>query len=311
MKKFLLLSFIYFFAFQSIYAQNEKWSYVYQSNKSENLDQLRQLEAFNGFNYFIVEFDAIPQKDKQMLLKNSGFELLGYLDNNNYWARIQSNSLTSSYLNNFAIKKIAIPQAELKSNPYLEAITSESENGNFVLKLWSGDDIKPLISALEIEYSVTAAIVSESRGLLEINANTAQLNDILRHPAVAYIGPLSRSAIPLLANSITMNRVNVLQSENFGPGLSGSGVTVGIWDGGISGGHVDLNGHVENIENTFFDINESKHATYVAGIVGAKGHKSVRVKGMAPDANIKLWTFDGDLIQEMKDGIANENLNII
>ncbi|MCB0503226.1 MAG: S8 family serine peptidase, partial [Bacteroidetes bacterium] len=310
MKRSLLLAILLLFIFQFSYTQN-KWSYKYRSGESERLTELQGLQAFNGYNFFIVEFKELPQSDQQTVLKQNGVELLGYLDHKHYWARIQTNSLSEIKLNALKINRIAVPDNTLKSSPFFEALVNNAEPGSFVIKLWSKEDVPLLIQVLEKDFEISAAVISESRGLLEINTSTEQLNDILQLPPVAYIGPLARTAIPLLVNTINMNRVNALQSEDFGPGLSGEGVTVGLWDGGISGNHIDLNGRVQNIENSFININETNHATAVAGIIGGKGHRNTRVIGMAPEANIKAWTFDGDIIQEMNNGVDNESLNII
>jgi hypothetical protein len=79
----------------------------------------------------------------------------------------------------------------------------------------------------------------------------------------------------------------------------------------VTGNHIDLVGAVENIQNDFYDLNSTRHATNVAGIIGGRGHLSNRFPGMAPESTIKTWSFDGDIIAEMRDGAQNEALNII
>jgi uncharacterized repeat protein (TIGR01451 family) len=79
-------------------------------------------------------------------------------------------------------------------------------------------------------------------------------------------------------------------------GLSGSGVDLGIWDGGLVDSHVDFTGRLR-IEDPFSGVDN--HATHVAGTMAGDGRNSAsqggtafQWKGMAPGADIISYDWD-------------------
>lgn len=76
-------------------------------------------------------------------------------------------------------------------------------------------------------------------------------------------------------------------------GVDGSGVVVGIWDGGaVLTNHVELVGRVTMVDDAEFD----NHATHVAGTIGARGVNS-NAKGMAPAVQIKSYEWNNDIVE--------------
>ena len=105
------------------------------------------------------------------------------------------------------------------------------------------------------------------------------------------------------AGSAQTSRTNQLYNGgSLGLDLDGSGITVGIWDGGeVRATHQELNGRVTSSET--FAPGFSNHATHVTGTVGATGINP-NAKGMAP--NVDFLTFDfGNDLSEMTTEAAN------
>lgn len=74
-------------------------------------------------------------------------------------------------------------------------------------------------------------------------------------------------------------------------GLDGSGIKIGVWDGGsIRSSHRELAGRV-GIKNA--SAAPDDHATHVAGTIGATGVAS-NAKGMAPKISLESYDWDND-----------------
>lgn len=101
---------------------------------------------------------------------------------------------------------------------------------------------------------------------------------------------------------------------SLGLDLDGSGITVGVWDGGpIQLNHVEfqnLSGtssravNLENL-NTDGDPEQDNHATHVTGTIVAKG-VNPSAKGMATNANVRTYNFNNDTL-EMVVALADTN----
>ena len=83
-------------------------------------------------------------------------------------------------------------------------------------------------------------------------------------------------------------------------GVNGSGIRVGVWDGGgILTNHIEFGGRVEVKDGS----SATNHATHVAGIIGAGG-TNTSVRGMAPGVLIDSYDWDYD-IDEVADAGAS------
>lgn len=87
----------------------------------------------------------------------------------------------------------------------------------------------------------------------------------------------------------------VLNDENqFGFGLTGEGILVGVWDGGlVRNTHIELSGRVSQLDGaSTFD----NHANHVTGTIGALGIRS-DAKGMAPNVTVINYDFADNLTE--------------
>ncbi len=109
--------------------------------------------------------------------------------------------------------------------------------------------------------------------------------------------PIYRTTLNLSA-AISSGASSVRESPY---GLSGSGIKVGVWDGGSArSSHQELVGHT-NLRNSGAQF--SNHATHVAGTIGASGVRS-NAKGMAPGVEIDSYDWNSDLSEMLSVGAA-------
>lgn len=83
--------------------------------------------------------------------------------------------------------------------------------------------------------------------------------------------------------------------------LTGSGVTIGVWDHGlVRKDHVDFTGRVEIAKNQQLPVQD--HATHVAGTIASSGSKIPETEGMAPSARIVSYDSLGDWAEVLSAG---------
>jgi hypothetical protein len=112
------------------------------------------------------------------------------------------------------------------------------------------------------------------------------------------------------------NRVNTrVDAVNQAPyGLDGVGVRVAVWDNGrIDPNHDDFAGRLTVAEFADTEV----HATHVGGTVGGSGVLSEsrggtpnQWRGMAPEVLLYCWYFDGDVPEEIEDGVGEYSFDV-
>ena len=112
--------------------------------------------------------------------------------------------------------------------------------------------------------------------------------------------PLYRTTMN--ANAAISTGANLLAPAPYS--LNGTGVKVGIWDGGsVRSTHQELNGRVTKKNSSTAN---DDHATHVAGTIGATGVQPA-AKGMAPLATIDSYDWDADYAEMTAAGTVSSS----
>jgi len=128
-------------------------------------------------------------------------------------------------------------------------------------------------------------------------------NPIEIEPGVTLIGvgnsveQLQNNAITNLNAADTTNATQLKLGGSLNLNLDGSGVTVGIWDGGsIRNTHQEFvnDQGISRVELNDAGIGFSSHATHVAGTIGAEGNNPI-LEGLANGVQILSFDFNNDL----------------
>ena len=105
----------------------------------------------------------------------------------------------------------------------------------------------------------------------------------------------------------TINTNNVRNGGDRNLSLDGSGIILGIWDGGqVRLTHQEFNNRAVQLDNA---TTLSGHATHVAGTMIASG-VNTQAKGMAPTANLRAYSFNNDfseMVSEASNGLLISN----
>jgi hypothetical protein len=153
---------------------------------------------------------------------------------------------------------------------------------------------------------------------IRIYATSAEIRTLSNWSNVMYLSPITDSRTPLANLALTMNRVNkVHDSTSGGLNLKGKGIKIGVWDFGPAGNHLDYQSGVHNVENDFFNVTGSTHTSLVTGAIVGRGVVRQDIVGMAPDADVFVYNFFGDIIDEMRQAydqsgvkVANHSYNL-
>lgn len=217
-----------------------------------------------------------------------GVEVLSFTDG---VAKIFSDtdprlSLFSYFLQNLTPQPTTKTRSKFTSNlqSHLSKSSSKS-NHELVITLHRASDLDIIVDHLK--QAGLAQVSGSFAKTLDIIVSPDQLGQIASLAEVAVIDIIDESVQPLNYEARILQHTSVLYADASvgGYGLTGSGVTIGIGDGGELGKHIDFGNRVVNqADGTYSSF--GAHGDHVAGIVGASGALNPRHRGIAPGAQI-------------------------
>lgn len=189
----------------------------------------------------------------------------------------------------------------------VSAFPQESSRSK-VLSSYDSKKLNELKQQYEISYlkemqkaSRLADSLGFSSNIQNSNGFVAQLVGLISEDQLKYY------SIDNNTTAAATTRTNYLNTTY---NLLGSGLTVGVWDGGpMRTSHVEFGNRASIGDGTFALNSNSFHATHVAGTIGAAGVNPV-AKGMAPMAIIKGFDWFNDIsevISQAQSGMLVSN----
>jgi hypothetical protein len=222
----------------------------------------------------------------------AGVTLLDYMPDRAYTAAIRIGT-TQETLSNLGIRSVFALKAEDKLHPRIL-------NGNlgewskygvneriFTVYLMKDTDIDAASARLETEQFKTGTRFEQANAVLV----ACQPQSIFELAAMDFVLFIEEASPPLSAvNNIVRQRLNVDSLHNAPYNLSGEGVTILIYDGGIAdSSHPDFGNRMVMAETNAV----AAHATHVAGTVGGDGTESAGLRrGMAPGVSLVTGLYD-------------------
>lgn len=131
---------------------------------------------------------------------------------------------------------------------------------------------------------------------LRIKTNLNEISLLLTNENVKFI-----SFLPPHVQEINFVERSNHRVSQFAPNfpntsqLTGKGVTLAEWDGGDIGRHIDFDSRLTVVKK----LGINSHATHVGGTMAGAGNLEPEARGMAPEAIIFSWDFNGDIPVEM------------
>jgi len=262
---------------------------------------------------YLIQFQSVPDAAIREDLRRQGVDLLHYVPDDAFVARLQGVRL-SSLRTAPGVRWVGPYEARHKMDPRLAELFSGAIGSKAPVRLLtradlSGEDLALVFRQLQ---GARRRSVLGMGITYEGSLNLAQLRVLAQSPAVLWIEPAPRmKLVDAVATEIvageTISEGGLAQVHRLG--YDGRGVIVSVADSGIDSGdpailHPDLDGRLAALfayDNLPDAADEHSHGTHCAGIVlgnGASGEKDdngyLYGLGVAPGARlIGQRIFDG------------------
>jgi hypothetical protein len=277
-------------------------------NTVKKSDEVFQQSQFGNSHYVTIQFYKLPDQAIRYGLAEAGIRLIDYIPNLAYTAAVPAG-LNTARLKQFPIRSIFLLNIVQKtSTPVFRGEVpahAVKKTGYADVVVITYEKLKAdLIAAnlAELDAQILEEMPDYRSFTLRVNRNN--LPRLAGLPFVQWVEFIDE---PLQQENLlgrTLHRVNVLNDGV--RNLKGDGINIGIWDGGEVSPHLDFSpaGRLNIIEVS----SASSHATHVAGTIGSRGLIDSRARGMAPNATIYSYDFNGNVQTEMATAIPTYNL---
>ncbi len=250
-------------------------------------DRTTTLKAISGRvtderAHVLIQFTTIPDAKTKHSLNQAGISLLNYVPKNSWFASIPVGlSADHPALNSVRWIGPILPEDKLPPRMREKGVGAwaRTDDGRvrLVVKYFSdvsGEEVKAELERLGAEVLVEVPMVKS----ITIAIAEAQLLELAKLDAVRWIEPVS----PPGSGESDRVRGFVQADLAQGLGLSGSGVTVGVFEPvHVDAGHPDFGGRVTRGDT---DPNTpSGHTTMVGGLIAGDGSKCNDVTARAED----------------------------
>lgn len=249
----------------------------------EALNNELATNLFKEHYYLILQFNEVPTAAQQASLSQKGVELLGYIPNYAYVAKVPVNTDWSK----IGARAVIPMKPEYKLSPALlqedypaYAITS----AGIKVKVFPYEGIS---AEVLLESLTRAGFMNGNvqKSAVAVTIESSRLLDLAAHPAVMYVELPEAPPKPEGWTGRTAQRLNTLGG---GPGIGydGSGVAIAIADDG-SVLHEDFRGRITDFNNTY----GGTHGDMTAGLAIGAGNLNPLGMGMAPGAHLFLYSI--------------------
>ena len=264
--------------------------------------------------HMIMQFQKLPtDSDKRKLAKN-GIKLLSYIPKNAYWVSIETRGV--QYARSNLVNSDGESGHVLWSPPSHYKLSKSVEERNFSTFSLDGDKVKLLLSfykdvsqqeaesALNKGVQVTT-VIWKDKHLAEISINKKLIDALAKIDVVKGMEVVQKNSVD---NVTSAQRIGVDIIKGNPLNLDGTGVSVGVWDGGRVGVHQDLTGRVTDITSSGTSV--SNHATHVTGTIIGRGLGNTSAEGMAIGATVLNGYYNDSYLGQFRAASADNSIQL-
>jgi hypothetical protein len=269
-----------------------------------------QKSFFNNKQYVTVQFYSLPGQSTKERLKAAGIILIDYIPNLAFTIALPSG-IDPEVLRSFGIRSVFQFHTTQKAMP----LVLSGPVPEYAVKEPGFADINVLtyekmnrVDVAEAFKNTGAEIINETPVFrtFTIRIPTQNISRLAELAFVQWIEFIDPPNQPENLPGRTLHRANILNDGV--RNLKGDNVNVGIWDGGAISPHVDFSptGRVTQVQAGGFD----SHSTHCSGTILGRGIINPIARGMAPNAKLFSYDYNGDVQAEMAAGIPGNNLMV-
>jgi len=259
--------------------------------------------------HLLVQFYEIPDEKKRQGLAGKGIRLLRYVDGNAYIVSVTADG--DMTLPSIAgVRAVLSFDRDMKLAPLLKEVMDQTaEDTQIAVVIAFHDDVPFKQAFKEISNAGLACGQEEYRyfNVVKLEAPILVLQHLLSTDTVRWIDLALPP--PKEDNAWAASRTLVDQVWNKAPydNPKGTDERIGVWDSGKVQTHNDLSGRVELVETT---LDFSEHATHVSGTIASSGAGNKNARGMATQARIYSYNYNGDIMGEMQSAVDEHQIKI-
>ena len=237
----------------------------------------------------LIQFERIPDEDTRHQLRQAGVELLEYVPNNTWMARLPIDLDRAASVP--GVRWIGRLLPEDKMPPDLRSRMEEAGDERLIFQVEAFAGSLP--EAVTRAEKLGGILLSrdDTASVFQVDLPCEALRTLAVSDAVQWIAPEPPRG-PLNNRGRANTRTDQVQAAPYN--LTGAGVQVGVWDSGPVAPHADFGNRLTVIDSG----PTSEHATHVAGIVAGDGSRSAMVgfpaghfRGHAPAAEIVSYDY--------------------
>lgn len=269
-----------------------------------------QEAVFAGRQYLALQFNKIPSSAEKANLAAAGITLLDYIPNFAYTASV-SETFDPARYSGYDVRSVFRFSANQKTVPAL----LKGEYPAHAIKQPGYVDITVItyeqLSAGKLAgsfYSLNISVLEEMPAFRSFTLRVPQSNllPLLNQPFIQWTEFIDAPNHLENTPGRTLHRVNVLNDGM--RNLKGDGINVGIWDEGEISPHLDFSpaGRLNQVEFS----SASQHSTHCAGTILGRGLINQTARGMAPNAKLYSYNFNGNIQTEMASAIPAQSMVI-
>lgn len=263
----------------------------------------------------LIQFDRIPSSQQRKIMENRGIELLQYLPENAWYAKVEGDTVLPEGLKTTRVQKL---YPEHKISPDLRrdvAERSRTGDGSVSLKVEFFRDVSTERQR-ELLEDITRIRSKDGNGIWTVSPGEEETEDIVQEIASENEVRWIRNQDPRrqTLNDDSRQRINVEELHSEPYSLRGEGFTAALWDSGWAGDHSDLNYTGKKVigddDSSCQDCTVTEHGTHVAGTMAGNGTMDENLRGIAPDARIATyeWPYTvSELVDDTDDAVTNYN----
>jgi len=261
--------------------------------------------CFDSYYYAVLQFNDIPSIENREVLKSLDVHLGGYLPERSYLSKIPA-SVSISDLEKYDVRSIIFLKADQKISPSFDTIFDKiQENVDVIIytdKSITLEQLKEKLTQFDIKNSNEVKKLNYC--IYGLSVTKEEISRLAKFPFVYFIESKPDDPKPLNSSSTVQTRSKYLQRL---PGLTGSGVTLGMAEHTYRVNHIDMKGRVSNQ----IEASEHEHASHVTGIAAGNGNINPDLVGQAPNSNIIMLPKVTSGYESYNNFIANNNLSLV